>query len=360
MIAIIVFFAALLPSAGAHPLQIEPCVMAIHPQKAFLAVSFTGNISDVRDGIGIPDTEQKDGDYSAAAVKAADAYLKQNLTLKIGTVPLVGAVTGLSYEKNDDRRKWKFNLAARYARTGAAAKDQKMTITSNLFANTTNPALIISIGGFQTTLTPGQTATIDPSDLAVSLWRNIRDFVSLGVMHIFTGPDHMLFILGLLMAANTLRGVIKTLTGFTVAHSITLALSALNVVVIPNDLCDIFIALSIVYIGVENIFVKSTKHRFWIASAFGLVHGFGFSDTLRQVGLPQEGLAWCLLSFNMGVEIAQVIICCIAFPLLMLWKRDVAKRDQYGGMDWPTVVRFASVFVVIMGGYWLIQRLTGT
>jgi len=80
---------------------------------------------------------------------------------------------------------------------------------------------------------------------------------------------------------------------------------------------------------------------------------------LREVGLPQQGLAWCLLSFNASVEIAQVIICCCVFPLLMLWRRDVDKRAKYGGMNWPTMIRLASAWVVFAGGYWLIQRTVG-
>jgi hydrogenase/urease accessory protein HupE len=194
-------------------------------------------------------------------------------------------------------------------------------------------------------LKAGEATTIDPSALASNLLRNVRDFLALGVVHIFEGIDHVLFILGLLLVSTSLRGLVKTLTGFTIAHSITLILSTLSVITPPARLVDTLVALSIVYVGLENILrntadAKGTDHRFWIASGFGLVHGFAFATNLREAGLPEgSALFWSLLSFNVGVEIAQVTIAAAAFPLLLLWKRSTEQRQRYGGMPWTSVVR---------------------
>jgi hydrogenase/urease accessory protein HupE len=180
----------------------------------------------------------------------------------------------------------------------------------------------------------------------------------MGVEHIFSGPDHMLFIVALLLLSTSFWPLVKTLTGFTIAHSITLILSALSVVVLDNRLVDIVVALSIIFVGLENIFWKdAARHRFWVAAGFGLIHGFGFSYTLREIGLPEQGLAWSLLSFNLGVEIAQVLLCAIAFPLLLKLRRRLEDDEQYGGMGWPKAMHLASWGVVAMGGYWLIERI---
>ncbi len=357
--------------AQAHPLQVEPVIITIHPQQTFLSAIITGNIQDITVGCDITPAERQGDAFTKPAEQRVEKYINGHFTMALDGVPLAGKLTEFSYQAQMDPTKSRYHLSLRYdkpaqAQSAAQAKGKGvLTLTSTLFDYLPNSKAIISINGIQKTLMHGEATTIDPSALTVNLLHNLLDFCLLGINHIFTGPDHMLFIVGLLMVSSSLHGLIKTLTGFTIAHSVTLALSALSIVVIPNRICDIFIALSIIYVGVENLFygtprgVNIARHRFWIASSFGLIHGFGFSDTLREVGLPQQGLAWCLLSFNAGVEIAQVIICCGVFPLLMLWRRDVERRAKYGGLGWPTMIRLASAWVVFAGGYWLVQRTIG-
>lgn len=389
--------------ASAHPLQVEPVIVTIYPQQTFLSAIITGNIQDITVGNSITPAERVGDGFTKPAEQRVEKYINDHFHLAIDGAPLSGKLTEFSYQAQMDPTKSRYHLSLHYdkpgvtsvikpapdpskaavtpkpikvsgpppAQSAAPAGKGVLTMTSTLFDYLPNSKTIVSINGLQKTLTQGQPVTIDPSALTVNLLHNLYDFMLLGINHIFTGPDHMLFIVGLLMVSTNLHGLIKTLTGFTIAHSITLALSALSIVVIPNRICDIFIALSIIYIGAENIYANRTKglekgaaegvmkHRFWIASSFGLVHGFGFSDTLREVGLPQQGLAWCLLAFNGGVEIAQVIICAACFPLLMLWRKDVDKKAKYGGMGWPSVIRVCSVWVVLMGSYWLIQRTIG-
>jgi hydrogenase/urease accessory protein HupE len=344
--------------AQAHPFNMDPVVVQIHAQKTFLTATFTGSIQTLYDnGLGAGD--RKGDGWTDAAEKRTQDYINQSFQIKIGGTPLTGTLTDMGAEQGPDLLKAHFDVSMRYPRTGNALKKLPLTINASLYNPSTYKQTIIIMGGFSKTLDTAQTITIDPSELAVNLFRNIKDFMTMGMMHIFTGPDHMLFILGLLMASSTLRSLIKTLTGFTIAHSITLALSALNIVVLPGHICDIMIALSIIYVGAENMLKKETKHRFWITSAFGFVHGFGFSDQLRSVGMPQDSIGWCLMSFNMGVEVAQVIICCLAFPVLIWFKNDIAKRAVHGGMSWPAVLRMGSAWVVVMGAYWLLQRTMG-
>lgn len=402
LLALALTFAAVLAalatprSVQAHPLQVEPVIVTIYPQQTFLSAIITGNIQDITVGCNITPAEHIGDAFTKPAEARVEKYVNGHFQMKLDGTPLEGRLTEFSYQAQMDPTKSRYHLSLRYEKPGAVsvikptpapakaaispapvtaaglpsatvkpAGKGVLTLTSTLFDYLPNSKTVISINGLQKTLMHGEPTTIDPSQLAVNLLHNLVDFCLLGINHIFTGPDHMLFIVGLLMVSSTLHGLIKTLTGFTIAHSITLALSALSIVVIPNRICDIFIALSIIYVGVENLFygtprgVNIARHRFWIASSFGLVHGFGFSDTLREVGLPQQGLAWCLLSFNAGVEIAQVIICCCVFPLLMLWRRDVEKHAKYGGLGWPVMIRLASAWVVAAGGYWLIQRTVG-
>jgi hydrogenase/urease accessory protein HupE len=190
---------------------------------------------------------------------------------------------------------------------------------------------ILSIGGVQKAMSPGQTQDYDPQAVTANLLGNIRDFAVWGAEHIFTGPDHILFILALLLVSTSFKSLVKTLSGFTLAHSVTLVLTTLGVVSSPARLVDIVVALSIVYVGLENVFRKNFRHRFVVASAFGLIHGFAFASNLRDIGLPDEGVGWCLLSFNLGVEIGQVTICALAYPIMVAFRCRMNENANLGG-----------------------------
>ena len=124
----------------------------------------------------------------------------------------------------------------------------------------------------------------------------IRRFVPAGVHHILIGPDHLLFLVGLLLLGGSLRQLVLVVTAFTVAHSVTLSLAALNIVSPPARLIEPAIALSIVYVGADNLLVRGGRDvRAWIAFAFGFIHGFGFANVLREMELPPRALGWSLL-----------------------------------------------------------------
>jgi hypothetical protein len=171
-------------------------------------------------------------------------------------------------------------------------------------------------------------------------------FVRLGVEHIFTGYDHLAFLLGLLVATATLGSLIKIITSFTIAHSITLALATFNVVILPSRLTESLIALSIGYVAAENLFNFRAMKRYYITFIFGLVHGFGFSNVLREMDLPRSSLALSLFSFNAGVEIGQITFVMLIFPLV----QDLTSSG------WKRLKPAVSIGIACLAVYWFVQR----
>lgn len=178
------------------------------------------------------------------------------------------------------------------------------------------------------------------------------NWVKLGVEHIFLGPDHLAFLLALLLTAKTLKRVLLMVTSFTLAHSITLGLAATGKIPISEAqarLVEIGIAVSIIWVAVENVALKDQKHRPFLTFAFGLVHGFGFATSLEGYGIERE-LVTALFGFNAGVELGQGVVVLIATPLLFLLRKRV--NDVL-------LVRAASLIIAAAGGYWLVDRFVG-
>ena len=181
-----------------------------------------------------------------------------------------------------------------------------------------------------------------------SLAEQIYEFISLGVEHIFLGYDHVMFLLALIAVGGRLNNLVKIVSAFTVAHSITLCLAALEIVSLPAKLIEAGIALSIAYVAVENFWLKRTDRRWILTFAFGLVHGFGFANVLRDLGLPTRGLIASLFSFNIGVEIGQVLIVAMVFPLIAWLNRQAYQR---------TVVLVVSAVIGLFGLGWFVERV---
>jgi hydrogenase/urease accessory protein HupE len=179
----------------------------------------------------------------------------------------------------------------------------------------------------------------------------IRKFVPAGVHHILIGPDHLLFLVGLLLLGGTIRQLLLVVTSFTVAHSITLSLAALNLVTPPARLIEPAIALSIVYVGADNILAKGGRDvRAWIAFTFGFIHGFGFANVLREMDLPSRALGWSLFSFNIGVEIGQLLVVVLVASALAALR----SRSEWAGRH----LAFAgSLVVIVAGAFWFVQRV---
>lgn len=184
-----------------------------------------------------------------------------------------------------------------------------------------------------------------------SAWRTTRQFFMLGVEHIFLGYDHILFLLALIVVSR-LRDLVKIVTSFTVAHTITLILATLEVVQVNRDWVEIAIAATIVYTAVENFWIRpgdaAGSRRWMLTFAFGLIHGFGFAGVLRELGLPSTGLVRALLSFNVGVEVGQLaIVGALYLPVM-------AMRTWRHGL---TAQRVLSAGIALCGLGWLLDRL---
>ncbi len=175
-------------------------------------------------------------------------------------------------------------------------------------------------------------------------------FVRLGTEHILTGYDHLAFLLVLLLAGSKLRETGKLITSFTLAHSLTLALATLDLVRVPSSVVEPLIAVSIVYVGLENLFRRDFKRRWLLTFAFGLIHGLGFASVLRELGIGTRlgEVIIPLLSFNLGVEFGQFAIAALILPVIWKLRRHPAFVVKY--------VPACSVAVVVLGGYWLLER----
>jgi len=344
---------------GAHTLQVEPIVVNLRAQSDALTAEFIGNVQDITQSVSVQDNEKRGNTFSDAVNQRTEVYFNSHFQLSKDGIPLKGVFQSLRQQGNLDPTRAKFTLFLRYPLTPGSS--QKLQIKNTMLDYLPNARMVVTTDGFTRTLAYGDVVELDPSNLVKNLAQNIGQFIVLGVEHIFTGYDHMLFIVSLLLLATSLKSLIKTLTGFTIAHSITLILAALQIVSPPTKLVELLIPLSILYVGVENLWLlkknlveKAAKTRFWIATSFGLVHGFGFAGTLRDIGLPKGSAQFfCLLSFNVGVEVAQVILCAIAFPLLMYARKDVLRRARHGGLSWESVLYGASTLVCFAGLYFL-------
>jgi len=180
-------------------------------------------------------------------------------------------------------------------------------------------------------------------------------FVPSGIQHILIGPDHVLFLVGLLLVGGTARRLGLIVTAFTLGHSVTLSVAALDLYAPPAAVVEPLIALSIVLVGVDNLLVGAAPPaardlRPWMAGLFGLVHGFGFASVLREFGLPREALGWSLFGFNLGVELGQLAVVVPAAVALEALRRHSALAAA-------RVAMVGSVVVVLAGAWWFVQRV---
>jgi hydrogenase/urease accessory protein HupE len=205
---------------------------------------------------------------------------------------------------------------------------------------------------------PGPEASRSP---APSAW----GFFAMGVEHISTGYDHLVFLFGLILVGGRLRSIVATITAFTLAHSVTLGLAALGVLSPSARVVEPLIALSIAYVGAENFwassaqpvqggerhaaFLQTAERRWRITFPFGLVHGFGFAGALREIDLPRAKVPMALLTFNLGVEAGQLAVMAIVLPLVLRLRKSEAFADRG--------VKVLSGGVLLAGLVWFVQRV---
>ncbi|KIL37897.1 hypothetical protein SD70_30055 [Gordoniibacillus kamchatkensis] len=179
----------------------------------------------------------------------------------------------------------------------------------------------------------------------------LLQYVWLGMTHIWTGYDHLLFLLCLLVACAGWREAASIVTAFTAAHSVTLILVASGMVRVDSRFVETCIALTIAYVAADNWFARRSgrrrRYRFVVTLGFGLVHGMGFAGALQEIGLPAGRTAAALLSFNAGVELGQLAVLAVLLPLLLRWN----KRSWY-----PRLVAAVSVIVFLLAAIWAVER----
>ena len=200
-------------------------------------------------------------------------------------------------------------------------------------------------------------ATVQMPDVPASIVafepvRSFANFISLGVKHILTGYDHLLFLLGLLLLSRGFFSSLGIITSFTIAHSITLAVATLHLVQIPSRIVEPLIAASIVFVGIENLLHRDISSARRMASfGFGLIHGFGFASALREAGIGSGtgGIVLPLFSFNLGVELGQIMVAAAALPVI--WK---LRENPMFITRWAPA---CSAAVVLLGSFWFVQRV---
>ena len=171
----------------------------------------------------------------------------------------------------------------------------------------------------------------------------------LGVEHLLSGIDHMLFVFGLLFIVSGAANLFKTITAFTIAHSITLGLSVLELIEMPQASTEAFIALTLIYLALE----VSEKHKYestpWVvAFGFGLLHGLGFAGALNDIGVNNDALLFSLLFFNVGIEVGQLLVLPLFGLIIWLLSRSLFKTNIH---------RYASYLIGGLGSFWLIERV---
>lgn len=323
---------------------------------SFDAARLTARMSLARaDALALASSADADGDgllsaSEAAADGVARRAVEERLRIDAGGVPCVLDDATLELEEEDGAR-----LTARYS-CGAGERSADL---SGLFASLARGhrqaafvqapegvprEALLHAGAPTLALGSAEVRAAPASRLDVA-----RDYVVLGVEHIWFGIDHVVFLLGLVLIGGRLRDVIAMATAFTVAHSITLALAVLEIVVPSGALIEPLIALSVAYVGVENLRGTEPKTRWRITAAFGLVHGFGFAGALAEVGLPRESVPLALLSFNVGVELGQLAILAVVVPMLAHLHAKRWFRER--------AVPILSGAIVLVGLGWFVERV---
>jgi len=347
-IALLLFLAAAKPAA-AHPVPFSYVDVRVASGEIDLTV--VAHMYDVAHDLRIdPPDRLLDASFVAQHADQLIALIRDRLQLVVGNSALANA-TWPAPEILTDRQS--IRIQARYP---VAAKPGEVKFFAALFPY--DPAHQTFINFYEGDKLTSQ-SILDTNHREFDYFVGgrqgvlavIRKFVPAGIHHILIGPDHILFLVGLLLLGGPIRRLFLIVSAFTVAHSITLSLAALNILAPSPRLIEPAIALSIVYVGVDNLMVgRGRDVRAWIAFAFGFIHGFGFASVLREMNLPTQALGWSLFSFNVGVEIGQLMVVAVVASALMALRANnetLSRRVAFAG----------SLLVIVAGAFWFVQRV---
>lgn len=280
---------------------------------------------------------------------AIQTYLQRHLQLELPSGQL--DFTLVSMDKNE---KTGISAVSFQLQSMTKSRADSLTIHYSLLFDDVDPAhinfLVIANGN------DVDQAVFDASNrmyhyqslVKTSMLSSAWDYFLLGIEHILTGYDHLLFLLSLLIIATSLKDIVKIVTAFTVAHSTTLFLAATGYLHVNSRWIESGIALTIAYVAIENIFTRSVRMRWAVTFGFGLIHGMGFAGAISETGLPEQYLISSLLSFNLGVETGQLAIVMIVLPFLL----SLQKKSRY-----RTAVIAVSALIALFAAYLFFQRI---
>jgi hydrogenase/urease accessory protein HupE len=334
--------------AEAHPVPFS--YIDAELRSGAIDVALTAHIYDLAHDLQVSPMERL---LDPLFLKERDAAIRQflvpRLQLEADGHPL--SPEWLGPEIIADRQSVRFHI-----RYGIAATPGTVSLSATMFPYDPNHQTFVNVYEndaltSQVILDRTHTRTDYYAGTRQGVFAVIRKFIPAGIHHILIGPDHLLFLVGLLLLGGSMRRLAMVVTSFTIAHSVTLSLAALNILTPPARLIEPAIALSIVYVGADNLLAQGGRDvRAWIAFAFGFIHGFGFANVLREMELPPRALGWSLFSFNFGVEIGQLlVVVTVASIFAAVRTRSESARRQ--------LVFAGSIVVIVAGAFWFIQRV---
>jgi hypothetical protein len=367
---IALLLALLLPSAWAHK-----------PSDSYLTVNVKAAAIEGRWDIALRDLDfaltldaDGNGELTWGEVRArhADiaAYAREHLRITADDKPCAIEVGEQQIDEHTDGHYSVLPLALQCE----AASPSRVALTYTLFADLDpqhRGLLNLAARGASRSAVLGPQQATQSFELGeLSRWRQFVDYVREGVWHIWIGIDHILFLLSLLLPSvlvwqaaskqwqavdrfgEAFVDVLKVVTAFTLAHSITLSLAALGVIELPSRLVESVIAASIIVAALNNIWPRVFGRLWMVAFGFGLMHGFGFASVLADLGLPRDALVLALVGFNVGVELGQLAIVLVFLPIAFALRRTVFYRR------WVMVG--GSVVISLLAAVWLVERASGT
>ena len=355
ILAVIVIALALTKPLVAHPAPFS--YLDIVFRNGGIEGSLVVHVIDVAHDLGAEPAALLNPEHVKQQSQQIGELLRPRLTLRSNR-PLSPVWTSVEAMPNDQAIKLRYRIDGE--QPGA------LTIDANLFPYDPNHQTFVNIYEEDDTLPDGRVEAVIRQQAIFSAGTEehtyylgttqgaievMKTFIPSGIHHIMIGPDHILFLVGLLLLGGSSWALLRIVTAFTVGHSVTLSLAALNYLTPPASIIEPAIALSIVFVGADNLVRGDGRDlRGWVALVFGLVHGFGFANVLREFGLPREALGWSLFSFNVGVEVGQlaiVLLVAAALAAIRRYSAGMARRVVFAG----------SILVIGAGTYWFVQRV---
>jgi hydrogenase/urease accessory protein HupE len=342
-------------SAHAHQVKLSTARVTLGGDRTVsVEVALKGSDADRLAGTNVFDAQRDSVDPTLVAASAAPilAYVNAHVAVTgldgkacvAGAAALVPDGDGVIYRNAFSCRNVRGDIVYRSTVLTAIDPSARQIVLIGEGANV--PQALLDASNTTVTLSA-------PAPLLLS---TMQRYLVTGIEHIFLGYDHIAFLVGVVLWARRLVPVIKIVTAFTIAHSITLSLAALNIIVLPGVVVEPAIAASIVFVAMENFFSRDIDSRWRVTFAFGLIHGFGFASALREFGLPANAVVPALAAFNIGVEVGQVAIVSIVVPALIVLDRLMA-TDRAKPVRAASLVYALSLLISLIGSYWLLTRL---